>query len=127
MQLGQQRSEAVRKFRQARSPPLLFRGAGMICQFLTAGSRRAPFRAAPVLCTITVRQGCSPNLTGRSVLAQITPSPGDKKKKGVIPRAGETPEHQPTPVGSGLPEHKLLWQPSPHTPACLHAREALLT
>lgn len=62
MQLGQQRSEAMRKFRQAHSPPLLFRRAGMVC--LTTGSRRVPFNAAPVLCTITVWQGCSPSLAG---------------------------------------------------------------
>lgn len=62
-------------------------------------------------------QGCSLNLTGCSVLAQITPPPADKKEKGVIPLASETPEHQPTPVGSGLPQHKLLCQPSPHPPA----------
>lgn len=87
--------------------------------------------AAPVLCTVTAQQGCSPNLTGCSALAQVTPTPADKDK-GVIPLASETPEHQPIPVGCGFPHHKLLWQPSPHPPACLHAltlttRGALLT
>lgn len=99
---------------------------------LTTGSKRVPFNGAPVLCTITAQQGCSPNLTGCSVLAQITPSPGDNEEKGVIPLASETPEHLPTPVGSGLPQDKLLWQPSPHPPCLpssptLTARGALLT
>lgn len=119
----------MRKFRQAHSPPLLFRGAGMIS--LTTGSRRAAFNAAPVLCTITVWPGCSPSLTGCSVLAQTTSSPGDKKEKGMIHLAGETPEHQPTPVGSGLPaQAPLAAQPSPSClPSCptLTARGALST
>lgn len=51
-----------------------------------------------------------------------------RRRRGVIPLACETPEHQPTPVGSGLPQHKL--QPSPSClPSCpaLTARGALLT
>lgn len=110
----------LRKFKQARSPPLLFRGGGTTGQFLTTGSRRFSSRAAPILCTITVQHCCSSKLTGCSVLAQTTPSLGEKGKVD-MPLAGETPARQPTPTGSELPLHKPLWQPSsPSPPACLH-------
>lgn len=120
MQLGQQRSEAVRKFRQAHSPPLLFRAGGMTGRFLTSNSTRLSSQAATALCTVTVQHCRSPKLTSCSVLAQATPSPGERKGKGDMPLAGETPEHQHPQQGwgshcrspSGSPAH-------PHPPACL--------
>lgn len=88
MQLGQQRSEAMRKFRQARSPPLLFRGGGTTGWCFASSSTRLSSQAATSLCTVTGQHCSRAELPSCLVLAQATPSPGERP--GDMPWAGET-------------------------------------